>query len=286
MEGTKKGSISVKGAVSVSKLPREVLKVAKSTVSGKAALGRAPKPRTNRIKLLVSITNLGDEVRIAEICNEFSVALAFSSEGVGTAQSSILNYLGLGETEKGVLVALIPESDEEKILREIANQMSMYMVGRGISFTVPVSAISEIIAKGLTEAATEKTMDGSKIMKEQDRQFELIVAVVNAGSADEAMDAARSAGAAGGTILRARTLNNEKAKQFIGISLQLEQEILLIIARKESKLAIMNAINEKAGVKTQCGAKLFALPVDRTVGIGADTAAASAETTDAERSDE
>lgn len=246
-------------------------------VKAKIAKVKAEKTRTaksatrpNRTKLLISIVNQKDDLRLKEVLDEYSIALSFSFAGRGTARSAVLDYLGIGETEKSVVLSLFPESDEEAILREIQAQMSLYLVGRGISFTVPLSAVSEIVAKGLTGAATQKTVDGSKIMTNQDRKFDLIVAVVDSNCTDEALEAAQSAGAAGGTIVRARTLSNEKAEQFIGISLAADQEILLILSKREAKTAIMEALSERVGLKTEAGGVIFALPVDRTVGIGVE----------------
>lgn len=226
-------------------------------------------PRSNRTKLLISIVNQKDDLRLKEILEECSVTLSFSFAGTGTARSAVLDYLGIGETEKSVVFSLFPESDEETVMRELQNRMALYLVGRGISFTVPLSGISEIIANGLAGAATVKTVDGSKIMKNKDRKYDLIIAAVDSNCADEAMEAARSAGAAGGTIIRARTLRNAKAQQFIGISLAAEQEILLILSKREAKLAIMEALSERVGLKTEAGGVIFSLPVDGTAGIGA-----------------
>ena len=98
-----------------------------------------------------------------------------------------------------------------------------------------------------------------------------------ANCVDDAMEAARAAGAAGGTVIRSRALKNDKAEQFIGISLMQEQEILLILTKCEGKLAIMQALSDKIGLKTEAGGVIFSLPVDRTAGISAtdeaDTAA-------------
>ena len=106
-------------------------------------------------------------------------------------------------------------------------------------------------------------------MNDKKRTYDLIICAVNAEYSDKAMEAARSAGAAGGTILNARMLDNKKANQFIGISLATEQEILLILTKREGKLAIMQALFDKVGVKTEAGGIIFSVPVDRTVGIGA-----------------
>lgn len=227
----------------------------------------------NRVKLLVSIVNRGDDERILQLINDISVALSFVCPGMGTARSSVLNYLGIGTSEKSVMLSLIPESDEGEILKEISNKMSLYLVGRGISFTIPLSAVSEIVAGGIGSAATAKAVNGRNIVKDKDRKYDLIVVVLSEGYVDEAMSAARTAGAAGGTVIRSRSLTNAKAEQFIGISIREETEILLILARREGKLAIMDAISKTAGLKTEAGGILYSLPVDNTVGVGAIGAA-------------
>lgn len=221
----------------------------------------------NRIKLLVSIVNRNDASRLKEILDDSSISLSFMFAGTGTARSAVLDYLGIGETEKAVIFSLIPESDEEAIMRELRAKMSLYLAGRGISFTVPLTGISEIVANGLNGAAKEKSIDGRKIMKNDDRQYDLIIAAMAANHVDEAMTAARIAGAAGGTIIRSRSVGNEKAEQFIGISLTEEQELLLILTKREGKLAIMQALSDKIGLKTEAGGVIFSVPVDRTAGI-------------------
>ncbi len=239
-------------------------------------------PRPNRTKLLVSIVNHSDGKQLKTILDECSVSLSLSFDGTGTARSSILDYFGIGETEKTIVLSLFPESDEDLIIREIRTKMSLYLVGRGISFTVPLTSVSEIVANGLLKASAKKTVLESMIMTEERRTYDLIVCAVNAERSDEAMEAARSAGAAGGTIMHARMLDNKKAEQFIGISLAKEQEILLILTKREGKLAIMQALFDRVGVKTEAGGIIFSVPVDRTVGIGADETAEVAVAKDKE----
>ncbi|MDE6058464.1 MAG: hypothetical protein K2G44_00235 [Clostridia bacterium] len=246
---------------------RNKIKDAEKKVAAKAS-AKIEKP-LNRSKLLVSIVNQKDDLKLKEVLDEISVSLSFTFAGKGTARSTVLDYLGIGETEKVIVVSVIPESDEDKIIRKIRQEMALYLVGRGISFTIPLSGISEIVAKGIAAAASNKNMDRSKIMKSEDRKYDLIVVSVEANHVDEAIEAAREAGAAGGTVIRARNLNNAKAEQFVGISLLEEREILIILTKKEGKLAIMQALSEKVGLKTEAGGVIFSLPVDRTAGISA-----------------
>lgn len=223
--------------------------------------------RENRSKLLVSIVNSEDSSRLKEVLDDSSISLTFTFAGMGTAHSAVLDYLGIGQTEKSIMLSIIPETDEELILKEIQKKMSLYRVGRGISFTIPLSGISEIVAKGINGAATEKTLDGRKIMTNAERKYDLIVAAVADNHVDLAMEAARAAGAAGGTVIRARSAGNAKAEQFIGITLMQEQELLLILTKRENKFAIMQAMSDKVGLKTEAGGIIFSLPVDRTAGI-------------------
>ena len=240
---------------------QKIIKTIKSTKAAKAFPLRA--------KLMVSIVNSDTTWQLKEIIDDCSCSLSYTFAGTGTAHSAVLDYLGIGATEKAVVLSLIPESDELVIMRTIREKFSLYLAGRGISFTVPLTGVSQIIANGITSAAANKTMDGSKVMKREDRKFDLIIAAVKMDFVEAAMTAARAAGAAGGTIIRSRTLKNTKAEQFIGITLVREQEILMILSKKENTLNIMNALSESVGVKTEAEGVIFSLPVDRTAGISA-----------------
>lgn len=266
----------IKKAVKAVKNAAETVEAAvKSAQTAKPAAKRTAKKQ--RAKLLVSIVNHGDEHSLKEILDDVSVSLSFMFAGSGTARSAVLDYLGIGQTEKAVILSVIPEYDEDAIMKEIRAKLALYLVGRGISFTIPLSAVSEIIANGITGASTNKTSEGKKIMSDGERQYHLIVAAVAANHTDEAMEAARAAGAAGGTIIRARSIDNKKAEQFIGITLTTERELLLILAKKDGKTAIMQALSDTVGLKSEAGGVIFSVPVDKTAGIGVQETEPSAD---------
>ncbi len=228
---------------------------------------KAPAPAPARTKLLLGIVNRKDELKLKEVIDDCSVALSYTFDGMGTARSQLLDYLGIGETEKTIVLSVIPETDEERIMRNLRRELSLYLAGRGIAFTIPLTGISKIVADGITGAATNKLTDWGKIMKSSDRKFDLVVVAVAANFVDQAVDAARSAGAAGGTIIRAQSMKNDKAEQFIGITLVQEQEILLVLTKKENTEPILSALSASVGAKTEAGGVIFSVPVDRTAGI-------------------
>ena len=96
--------------------------------------------------------------------------------------------------------------------------------------------------------------------------FEVIYAILNNGFADQAMLAAREAGAKGGTILRARGSSNIGVDKKYGITITPEKEVLIILVRLDIKDAVMDAIY-KVGVEEMNKGIVFSLPVTSTVGL-------------------
>ena len=255
-------------------------KIKKMRIAGREKEGGEKKP--SRIKLLVGVVSAGDAAEVSQLCNSVGAALSYSFEAFGTAQTAVLDYLGLGETPKRVILSLIPESAEKSILEGIQKEMALYLVGKGICFTLPLTGVSSIVANGLLKGAPQEKNNGREgKMKEDTRMYDLIIAAMQSGFADDAMNAAREAGAAGGTLIHATTLNNRKAEQLIGVTLQQETEVLMILTRREGKLAIMRAVQETAGLKTDAGGVLFSLPVDNLIGVGSMSPDASAPSANA-----
>ena len=71
---------------------------------------------------------------------------------------------------------------------------------------------------------------------------ELITVILNRGYADDAMAAARKAGAGGGTVINARGTAREDDEKFFGVHIVPEKEMLLIVVGKEKKDTVLEAI--------------------------------------------
>ena len=215
----------------------------------------------------MGILTLRDAEKLTELINGSCAALSYEADAKGTARSSVLDYLGLGETEKKIVISLFPERAEEAVLKEIRENMHLYLAGKGICFTVPLTGASAIVANALRKSVPDTEKNGGKKVKTQ-REYCLIVTAMQKGFAEEAMEAARAAGAAGGSVLTAATLGDKKAEQLIGVTLQKETDVLLILAKNDGKDAITEAILKKVGLKTDGGGVVFTLPVDSIAGVG------------------
>lgn len=239
----------------------------RSSGAGGKASGGTRSDRSGNLKALVGILTLRDAEKLTELINGSCAALSYEADAKGTARSSVLDYLGLGETEKKIVISLFPERAEEAVLKEIRENMHLYLAGKGICFTVPLTGASAIVANALRKSVPDTEKNGGKKVKTQ-REYCLIVTAMQKGFAEEAMEAARAAGAAGGSVLTAATLGDKKAEQLIGVTLQKETDVLLILAKNDGKDAITEAILKKVGLKTDGGGVVFTLPVDSIAGVG------------------
>jgi len=107
-------------------------------------------------------------------------------------------------------------------------------------------------------------------MSENTNKFEVIFFVLNKGHEDEAMAAAREAGARGGTVITGRgSASPEAVVKALGISVHPEKEILMILTKQEQRSEIMSAISKVAGLNKPGGGIGFSLPVDDVTGITA-----------------
>ena len=74
--------------------------------------------------------------------------------------------------------------------------------------------------------------------------YQMINVIVNKGYAEDAMAAARKAGAGGGTIIGARGTAKEGDAAFFGMKIVPEKEMLMILVPSDKKEAIVQAITE------------------------------------------
>ena len=185
----------------------------------------------------------------------------------GTASESTLSFLGLENNEMAMLISMIRESDMESVIDGLRNEMDISAAGNGFFAVIPIDCIGG--STSLNYFVGEKTIEKkeSKLMDNENKMV-MIVAIVDKGNTDLVMDSARSAGASGGTVVKGKGTGAKMAK-FFGMSISEEKELVYILARKENRDDIMKAIMEKAGSGTEAHGVVFALPVEKVVGISA-----------------
>ena len=189
----------------------------------------------------------------------------FITLGQGTASGDILDYLGLESTEKAVIFSVLEEEKWSGIKKDLRQKLQIDAPGEGIAFLVPLSSIGGKKTLQFLTANQEFQKEEESVLK--DTVYELIIAIANQGYIELVMDAARGAGAYGGTVIHAKGTGMEQAEKFMGVSLAAEKEMIFIVAKKEQKNLIMKAVMEQAGLTTKAKAVVFSLPVTDTAGL-------------------
>ena len=219
----------------------------------------------SRLYMMVTITDRNRKKKFEEFYKKNEHMVFFTTLGRGTANSEMLDYFGLEESEKVVILSVVTEETWKKLRREMIVKMQIDVPGTGIAFIVPLSSIGGEKTLHFLIQSEEFEREEESTLK--DTEYELLVAIANQGCIDTVMDVARSVGAGGGTVIHAKGTGMETAEKFLGVSLAAEKEIILIVTRKKQKNAIMKAMMEQTGIASKEKTIIFSLPVTSTVGL-------------------
>lgn len=202
---------------------------------------------------------------LEDICEELSLPLNVTLHGHGTAVQSMLDLLGIESNEKWVVLSTATEEKTAALIEAQKRRLHIGVPGHGIVVAVPVKSIGgeKTVAylTGEENTSVKTTPPGSYA-------YELIIVVAREGQTDLVMNAARAAGARGGTVLHGKGTGAKSDPKFHNISIAEEKEVILIVSKSEEKSEIMRSILKKAGPDTPAGAIVFSLPATEVAGFG------------------
>ena len=214
----------------------------------------------------ITISRRADAEMVAEIYRELEVPRLYSSLAYGTAKPTLLDLLGLEACEKVIHQTVVAHNKLHELIEALERMLHIDMPGQGIALAVPLASISTKKALDFFSGGhAEDEMTDTKQMNP--RAMELIIAICNKGYTEDVMEVARAAGAGGGTVLHAKGTGTKYAEKFFGLQLADEKEIIYIVAKKDLRNPIMEAINEGAGPGTKAHTLVFSLPVTDTAGF-------------------
>lgn len=221
----------------------------------------------NDYSLLISIVPRNHGSKITNSAKNAGIPGATILMGRGTAKNTFLQIFGLGDTEKDITYMIVEMSQKKHICDVIKNESFSHKSPYGILFSVPV--------KFIHKSTLDSKKDNSKIESKpeenlimSDKQYVLITAIINAGYADDAMAAARSAGAGGGTVINARGTGTEKDASFFGISIVPEKEILEILVEKQKSISVVEAIKNLPCLSQPGSGIVYSNEVDDFIVLG------------------
>ncbi|MBQ1241005.1 MAG: P-II family nitrogen regulator, partial [Lachnospiraceae bacterium] len=161
--------------------------------------------------------------------------------------------------------SIVEEKTWLTVKRQLEKKLKIDAPGGGIAFTIPLSSIGGMKQLQFLLETQDYQKEEETTLKNTDHH--LIIVITEPGYTNMVMDAARSAGAYGGTVIHAKGTGMELAEKFMGVSLASEKELVLIVTQTELKNPIMQAIMKDAGLQTKAKSIAFSLPVTDTAGL-------------------
>ena len=219
----------------------------------------------SELYFMMTITSRDMLPKFLEAFDKNNLPIGFVSLGYGTAKDDILDMLGLVRSEKAVGMTVVTGAGWEESKWYLRKKMYIDVPDTGISFIIPMSSIGGKRELAFLTAGQNYRKGEESVMK--DTTMELLVVVSNQGHNDLVMDAARGAGAYGGTVIHARGTGMNQAELFFGVSLASEKDLTFIVTKKNQRNAIMSAIMKEAGMDTPAQSIVFSLPVTDAVGL-------------------
>lgn len=201
---------------------------------------------------------------LTEICDSLSLRATVVLMGHGTAVRSMLDLLGIESNEKRVVLTVASEEKTHELISEQKRRLYIGVPGHGVVVSVPIKSVGG----GSTLAYLNGGQQSAKYTPELNYAYEMIVAITNEGRTDMVMNAARSAGATGGTVLHGKGTGGISEEKFLNVSIAKEKEVVLIVAKSAQKSAIMKTILQCAGPQTEAGTIVFSLPISEVAGFG------------------
>lgn len=220
-----------------------------------------------RVLVLITTPKLADKAM--KMFRKGAIPIQYQWNAVGTASSEMIDVLGLGSPDKSVLISFMPKIFADEMLKRLKKELRLGTVNSGIAFTLPMSGANNLVVRMLEQLSGNEAENTERKVRinMSDIKYSLITAVVNRGYSENVMEAARAAGASGGTVVPSRRIGNEQAVGFWGMSIQNEKDIIFIITDNENKLKIMQAIGEKCGMHSEAKGIVVSLPIDAVIGF-------------------
>lgn len=118
----------------------EKKKITKNAAA-KAKRNNANTVSSNRLKLLVTVVNRNKTEYYTDLIQSFEVNMQAIALADGTANATTLQYLGLTDTDRSVILSVIQENKLPDALHALEEKFATVKGGKGIAFTVPITSV-------------------------------------------------------------------------------------------------------------------------------------------------
>ena len=94
-----------------------------------------------KLKMLITIVDRSKTLFNQDLLEQFEINVQMVFYGRGTANSQMLDLLGIAESDKSVLISYVREDKIKEALDTLGEKFEKVKNGKGIAFTVPLDSV-------------------------------------------------------------------------------------------------------------------------------------------------
>lgn len=219
--------------------------------------------KAQKAKLIVTIIRRPMTKKMVEAIKNAGATGSTILYGSGIRGKEKSRVLGIPITrERDIILTLASEELATTLLNTIYETGHLDRPKTGICFVIDVGKVV-----GTHLLTTENTNEGVAKMTNEEKQYDLIVTIVNKGDAETVIEASRNAGADGGTIISGRGTGIHEQIKLFNMAIEPEKELVLTLVPRNIKDKVLSAINENERLDEPGKGIAFVLEVEKVLGI-------------------
>ena len=211
-----------------------------------------------KFKLICIIVNFGMGSRILRKAKEYGITGGTIILAKGTISNAILNFLSLYDEKKEIVLMAANQQKATLVLEKLNKKYQFEKPNHGIAFT---TSMSRIIGSRCNIPENNIESDVSKAM------YQVIISIVNRGMAEDVVEAAKTAGSKGGTIINARGSGIHETSKLFNMDIEPEKEMVIILSNENVTENIVLAIRERLKIDQPGNGIVFVQDAKNVYGV-------------------
>lgn len=108
------------------------------------------------MRLLITIVERGLMDQVEKIYFDETKGYCLELPGRGTAPSEIIDILGLGSPEKAIILGIVRKDEVSRVFEKLETKLKLKTKATGVSFSIPLAAISKSSSDYINAQISEK----------------------------------------------------------------------------------------------------------------------------------
>lgn len=211
------------------------------------------------IELIYVIIDFGLASKLIKTAKKYGVSGGTVVLGKGTVNNRILNFLGLSDIRKEIVLMVADKETAYQALEKLNKLFEFSKPNHGIAFTTSLRAVIGTRRLKCENTGNERGVDAT--------MYHLITVIVDNDKGEDVIEAATKAGSKGGTIINGRGSGIHETSKLFSMQIEPEKEIVLILSEIERTDAIVSTIREQLEIEKPGNGIIYVQDVNRTYGI-------------------